>query len=237
MEISVNESAAYQQNRFMADLTQAMRSSAESSQLSDVEQCQADAKAYVEQLHLRTLDESQELRQEAEADVATIRERSRVRVERVRQETEQRLSRRRELLDQELAEFHAAIELEIESVQERVEAFQTEVSQFFEQLLQGADPTVFATMASKMPDPPAFADLDREAFASELRAKRERAERAAGGEPVEADLAPAVPATPDASDAPPSADSSGEPGAEPRGRWWTDSRAGRAARGHAEETR
>jgi len=84
------------------------------------------------------------------------------------------MSRRRELLEQELAEFHDAVELEIESVQERVETFQTEVSHFFEQLLQGADPTVFATMASKMPDAPVFADLDREAFASELRAKHER---------------------------------------------------------------
>ena len=181
----MNESAAHHQNRFMTDLTQAMRSIAETARLADIEQCQTDAKTYVEQLQARTLDETEELRQAAEADVATIRERSRVRVERIRQETEQRMSRRRELLDQELEEFHAAVELEIESVQERVEAFQSEVSKFFEQLLQGADPTVFATMASKMPDAPVFADLDREAFASELRAKHERAQRAERGEPAD----------------------------------------------------
>ena len=178
MEISVNESAAHHQNRFLTDLTQAMRSIAETARLATLEQCQTDAKTYVEQLHARTLDETEELRQAAEADVATIRERSRVRVERIRQEAEQRTSRRRELLDQQLEEFHAAVELEIASVQERVAAFESEVSKFFEQLLQGADPTVFASMASQMPDPPAFADLDRETFADELRARRERAARA-----------------------------------------------------------
>ncbi len=232
MEISVNESAAHHQNLLMAEPTQVMRSAAEAARLADIEQYQADAKTYVEQLQARTLDDSEELRQAAEADVATIRERSKARVGRVRQETEQRMSRRRELLEQELAEFHAAVELEIESVQERVETFQIEVSHFFEQLLQGADPTVFATMASKMPDAPVFADLDREAFASELRAKHERAQRAERGEP--ADTAEAAVS---ASDAPATAGSNGEKAGEPRDRWWRHSAAGAAAQTHAEEPR
>lgn len=233
MEISVNESAAHHQNRFMTDLTQAMRSIAETARLATLEQCQNDAKTYVEQLHARTQDETKELRQAAEADVATIRERSRVRVERIRQETEQRTSRRRELLDQQLEEFHAAVEFEIQSVQERVAAFESEVSKFFEQLLQGSDPTVFASMASQMPDPPAFIDLDRETFADELRARRERAEhperaeQAEQAEQAEA-AAPEVPAT---------AGSDGEKAEEPRGRWWTNSRASVAARTHAEDHR
>jgi hypothetical protein len=230
VEISVNESAAHHQNRFMTDLTQAMRSIAETARLATLEQCQNDAKTYVEQLHARTQDEAEELRQAAEADVATIRERSRVRVERIRREKEQRTSRRRELLDQQLEEFHAAVEFEIQSVQERVAAFESEVSKFFEQLLQGSDPTVFASMASQMPDPPAFVDLDRETFADELRASRERAEhpeRAEQAEQAEA-AAPEVSAT---------AGSDGEKAEEPRGRWWTNSRASVAARTNAEEHR
>jgi len=222
LEIGVNDSAEHLQNRFLADLTQAMRSAAEAGRMTDVEQCRADAKAYIEQLHANTTVDAHQLRQESEADIVAIRDRSRTRVELVRQETEQRLTRRRERLDRELAEFHAAVELEIESVQQQVEAFQAEVSQFFEQLLQGADPAVFATMASKMPDAPTFADPDGDAFAAELRAKRDLAERAVRREPNPPAPA-AAPAVATDSSAPVQADGDGDPVDGPRGRWWTSS--------------
>ena len=215
MEIIVNEPATNHPNRFLADLTQAMRSTAETAQQGILDQAQSDAKGYVEQLHARTEDGAEGLRKTAEDDLATIRERSKARVERVRQETEQRISRRRELLDQELQEYNSAIELEIESVQERVSAFETEVTQFFDQLLQGADPTVFATMASQMPDPPAFTELDREALANELRAKRDQAEQ---GERAAAAVTP------------PSDGGT----AELPDHWWMDSPAALAARTHAD---
>jgi hypothetical protein len=212
--INVNDSAGLQSNRFMADLTQAMRSTAEAARTTTVEQAQVDAKAYVE--HLRAADESEALRKAAEEDVATIRERSKTRVERIRSETEQRIARRRELLDQELAEYNSAIELEVQSVQGRVEAFQSEVAQFFEQLLQGADPTVFASMASHMPEPPTFAELDRDALARELRARRQQTE------PTETAPAEGV--------AQPAADSAPVAKEELPDHWWMDSPATLAAR-------
>jgi hypothetical protein len=172
MEISVNDSAPNRANRFLADLTEAMRVAAESAQVTSVDQCRIDSKTYVENLHARTQDDSEGLRKAAQDDVATIREQSKSRVERIRHETEQRISRRRELLDQELQEYNSAIELEVQRVQERVAAFQSEVGQFFEQLLQGADPAVFASMASQMPDSPSFAEPDRETLASEFRAMK-----------------------------------------------------------------
>jgi hypothetical protein len=221
MEISVNESAANHPNRFLADLTQAMRSTAESALQSTTDQCHADAKAYVEQLHARTEDEADGLRKAAEADVATIRERSKARVERIRHETEERTSRRRELLEQELTEYNSAIELEVESVQARVAAFEQEVGQFFEQLLQGADPTIFASMASQMPDTPAFSDLDREALANEFRVKREAAERAEMAAVREAPQA--------------AASAEEAPAEELPDHWWMDSPAALASRTHAEE--
>ena len=157
----MNETAARHPNRFMADLTQAMRSTAETARQGTIEQCQADAKAYTEQLHSRTDDEAASLRKAAEADVSAIRDWSKAEMERIRVETEQRISRRRELLEQELQEYNSAIELEIERVQKRVAAFEGEVTQFFEQLLQEADPTVFASMAAQMPDPPALHESER----------------------------------------------------------------------------
>jgi hypothetical protein len=176
--MSVNETAARHPNRFLADLTQAMRSTAESARQSTMEQCQADAKAYTERLHARTDDEAASLRKAAEADVSAIRDWSKAEMERIRVETEQRISRRRELLEQELQEYNSAIELEIERVQSRVNAFEGEVASFFEQLMQEADPTVFASMAAQMPDPPSFEDGGRGGVAPDLRARREQIMRA-----------------------------------------------------------
>jgi hypothetical protein len=192
--MSVNETAARHPNRFLADLIQTMRSTAETARMGTIEQCQADAKAYTEKLHARTDDEAASLRKAAEADVSAIRDWSKAEMERIRVETEQRISRRRELLEQELQEYNSAIELEIERVQKRVTAFEEEVAQFFEQLSQEADPTVFASMAAQMPDPPEFADSDRGSIADDLRARREHLTRsgapeseagADGGQPAE----------------------------------------------------
>jgi hypothetical protein len=183
-ETSVNETAARHPNRFLADLTQAMRTTAETARQATIEQCQADAKAYTEKLHSRTDDEAASLRKAAEADVSAIRDWSKAEMERIRVETEQRISRRRELLEQELQEYNSAIELEIERVQSRVTGFEGEVASFFESLLQEADPTVFASMAAQMPDPPSFEEIDRGSSAQDLRARREQIMRATATEPT-----------------------------------------------------
>jgi hypothetical protein len=170
----VNETAARHPNRFLADLIQTMRSTAETARQATIEQCQADAKAYTEKLHARTDDEAASLRKAAEADVSAIRDWSKAEMERIRVETEQRISRRRELLEQELQEYNSAIELEIERVQKRVAAFEEEVASFFQQLAQEGDPTVFASMAAQMPDPPEFSEADRGMVSDDLRARREQ---------------------------------------------------------------
>jgi hypothetical protein len=139
-----------------------MGSIAETVRQVSIDQCRADAKAYVEALGSQTADEAGTIKEAAEADVDTIRERSKAQVERVHAETEQRIARRRELLEQQLQECNASIEQEVERVQERVTAFQSDVALFFDRLLQGADPTAFADMASQMPSPPHF-DPEREA--------------------------------------------------------------------------
>jgi hypothetical protein len=187
----VNDSAARHPNRFLADLTQAMRSTAETARQGTIDQCKADAKAYVEQLHARGEEEAVQLRKAAEADVTAIRDWSKAEVERIRVETEERISRRRELLDQELQEYTSGIELEAERVDKRVQAFEEEVAQFFEQLLQEADPTVFASMAAQMPDPPTFTEAERGEAPAEARPRRQpaarpAAEAEAGGAEAEA---------------------------------------------------
>jgi hypothetical protein len=94
-------------------------------------------------------------------------------MERIRVETEQRISRRRDLLEQELQEYNSAIELDIDHVQKRVASFETEVAAFFEKLQQESDPTVFASMAAQMPDPPEFSEADRSSMNEDMRARRD----------------------------------------------------------------
>jgi hypothetical protein len=172
--MSVNETAARHPNRFLADLTQAMRTTAEMARQGTIEQAQADAKAYVERLHARTEDEAASLRKAADTDVSAIRDWSKAEMERIRVETEQRVTRRRELLGQELQEYNSGIELEVQRVEKRVSGFEEEVAQFFEQLLQEADPTIFASMAAQMPDPPAFTDFANGSLTADLRARRDQ---------------------------------------------------------------
>lgn len=183
----MTESAANHSNRFLADLTQAMRSTAQMAKLSTLEQGRDNARVYVEQMRARSLLDAEELRKAAEGDVATIRDRSKAQVDRVRKETEERIARRRELLDQELQDYTAAVGLEFERTNARVEAYKTEVDRFFEKILEGDDPALLASMASQMPEPPPFVELDREALARELRAERQMAEAAERGETAPAD--------------------------------------------------
>ena len=95
----MNDTGARHPNRFLADLTLAMHSTAETARQATIDQCQADAKAYTEQLHARKEDETASLRKAAEADVSAIRDWSKAEMERLRVETEQRVSRRRELVE------------------------------------------------------------------------------------------------------------------------------------------
>jgi hypothetical protein len=153
----VNESAPHRLNPFLADLAQAMRSSAMTAREESIERCRQEAAAYVESVKARMSDETAAFHSAADADVATIQERSKQQADRVRTETEERIAKRREHLKQELEEYKAAVESEAQRVQERVVAYQDELTKFFEQLFQSdADPTVFANMAAYMPSPPNF---------------------------------------------------------------------------------
>jgi hypothetical protein len=170
----LQDPAGPQPNRLLAELTSVMRATAETSRQAALDQCRADAKAYVEFLRARIDGGGKELGQAVEDDVATIEKQSKASVERVRAEAEQRIARRREVLEQEVQEYRAVVDAEIGRVQERVAAFEKEISLFFEQL-NDVDPATFATMAPNAPDPPSFSELDMEALGSEIRRKHEAA--------------------------------------------------------------
>jgi hypothetical protein len=174
-ETSVNNTAAGRPKQFLVDLAQAMRVTAEAERKATIDQCQVNAKAYVENLQSQTNGGSASLQQAAVADISTLRSRSKARMDKTRQETEQRIAGRYEFLEQELQEYAAAIESEIERVQDRVRSFETDLARSFEQLMETTDPSEFAYLAEHMPEPPPFVEPDSTTLVQEHRLRREQA--------------------------------------------------------------
>ncbi|MGZ6266766.1 MAG: hypothetical protein ACXWN4_07665 [Candidatus Limnocylindrales bacterium] len=168
----MNNTSTGRPRQFLADLADAMRTTAEAERLATIERCQANAKAYIEHLNSQTNADAASLQQAAVADISAIREGSRSTVERTRKETERRILERQELMEQELQECAAAAESEAERVQQRVRAYEEELARSFEQLAQITDPTDFANLASEMPGAPAFGEPDPAALVHEFRLRR-----------------------------------------------------------------
>jgi len=170
--MSEDDRATRRPTKFQADLAQAMRATVETARLATVEQCESDAKAYAEQLRAGTNGETASRRTAASADYGAIRQWSKLEAERIRVETEERTSRRHSQLEMELQEYNSAVELELQRVGERIQAFDAEVAQFFERLLQATDPASLAAMASQLPVSRAFGDPDPAALVHNLRLSR-----------------------------------------------------------------
>jgi hypothetical protein len=151
--------APRKQSKFMTDLTKAMQVAAEEARARTLTQFQAEAKTHVEQIHARSTTEATELRRKADDDVAAVREWSKAEIARIREETESRITTRKARLDGEIDGHAAMIEREIEQVQSRVAAFEQEMEDFFTRLLAEEDPTKFATMAERLPEPPPFEEM------------------------------------------------------------------------------
>ncbi|MGZ6273442.1 MAG: hypothetical protein ACXWM8_04005, partial [Candidatus Limnocylindrales bacterium] len=87
----MNNTSTGRPRQFLADLADAMRTTAEAERLATIERCQANAKAYIEHLNSQTNADAASLQQAAVADISAIREGSRSTVERTRKETERRI--------------------------------------------------------------------------------------------------------------------------------------------------
>jgi len=155
---AVSPAPSRKPNKFMADLTKAMQTAAESARADVLEKFNAEAKAHIEGIHASTADEATQLRKRADEDVASIREWSKTEIAHIREETDERIAHRKEVLEREVEAHAAQIEARIEHVQSRVTGFEAEMAAFFERLLAEEDPTRFAAMAETLPEPPSFDD-------------------------------------------------------------------------------
>jgi hypothetical protein len=146
-------------SKFLAELTKAMQTAAEESRALALSQLQAEAKTHIEQIHARSSTESADLRRAADDDVASVREWSKAEIARIREETESKISDRKSRLETEIEHHAAVIEREIEALQGTVAGFEADMATFFERLLAEEDPTQFATMAERLPEPPSFSSI------------------------------------------------------------------------------
>jgi hypothetical protein len=179
------ETAGRKPNKFMADLTRAMQGAAETAKADTLARFSADAKTHIESIHAATAVEATELRKQADDDVASIREWSKAEIARIREETDERITHRKSRLEREIDAHAADIEARIERVQRRVDAFETEMADFFQRLLAEEDPTRFAAMAESLPEPPPFDEMATGEFEPEAVTTAELEAPEAIAEPVE----------------------------------------------------
>jgi hypothetical protein len=147
-------------SKFLADLGRAMQSAAEAARSESTARLEADAKAWIEEIHARSTDGATDLRRRADDDVAAIREWSKAETARIRAETDTRIADRKLRLESEIDEHAAHIRRRVEAVQGRVTQFQQEMADFFERLLAEDNPSRFASMAESLPEAPGFEDID-----------------------------------------------------------------------------
>jgi hypothetical protein len=174
-------SSARRPTKFMADLSRAMQTAAETSRDEAMTRFTADAKVAVEDIRATSAEEAAGLRRQADDDVAAVREWSKSEIARIREETDSRIAARKQALDGEMDAFAAVIEARVERVNRAVGEYENEMAEFFERLLAEQDPTRIATMAQAMPDPP-----DLSALAAAVTEGAPRTEPAAETEAEEA---------------------------------------------------
>jgi hypothetical protein len=143
-------------SKFLADLTKAMQATAEAARDETMERFAAEAKAASERVHADAAEEVTDLRRNADDDVAAIRDWSKGEIARIREQTETKISARKADLEGELEAHAGVVERRVERVSAAVTAFEQEMQTFFERLLAEDDPSAFATMAERIPEPPSL---------------------------------------------------------------------------------
>jgi hypothetical protein len=142
---------------FLADLTRAMRSTAEDERGEVLARFGQDADAFVESMRGEFAGAADASRARCETDVSSIEAWCESELERIRRETERGIAQRRERLEAELAAQTARLDEGVARVAATVTSFEGDMASFFERLLAEEDPSTFAVMARQLPEPPAFA--------------------------------------------------------------------------------
>jgi hypothetical protein len=145
---------------FLGDLVSAMRRVAEEARDATMTEVRARAEEAIRGREARLEARRNELRANAEADIARVGEWAKAEAERIKAEAEQRVAARRAELERQLAAEASRGDLDPSAVNARVSAYEAELDRFYAQLSEIDDPAAFAAAAKRMPVPPSLDDDD-----------------------------------------------------------------------------
>jgi hypothetical protein len=143
-------------SKLMADLSAAIRSTAEAARDQALGQVDAEARQVVQTIREASTQGATELRQQSDEDIAGIRDWSKAEIARIREETDQKITNRKAALEDELADHAASVDHRVEDVEGEVTRYQADMDAYLESLRNEDDPARLATLAESMPDSPSF---------------------------------------------------------------------------------
>ena len=155
-------------SKLMADLSAAIRATAEAATEQALTQVDADVAQVVEAIRAGSKEGSDALRKQSDEDIIAIKDWSRAEIARIKEETDGKIDVRKSTLTAELEAHAAAIEARVGEVAGTADTYRAEMAAYASRLGDEDDPALLATMAESMPDAPsleALADLASLAWA------------------------------------------------------------------------
>jgi len=139
---------------FLSSLVSAMRSVAEEARDGSLADFRASVERRINEVEVDATARGEDLRRQADLDAEAIASWERKEIERIRAESEAKATARREQLDQQLAGHRSTTESRVSAMRAKLADHERALTEFFRELSEIQDPTVFVTMAKRMPRPP-----------------------------------------------------------------------------------
>ncbi len=143
-------------SKLMADLSAAIRATAETAREQALSQTDTTARQVVETIREQSTEGATDLRRQSDEDIAGIRDWSKAEIARIREETDRKITTRKATLEDELSEHAASVDRQVGDVHAEVAQFQANMDAYLERLRSEDDPARLATLAESMPDSPTF---------------------------------------------------------------------------------
>jgi hypothetical protein len=144
-------------SKLMADLSAAIRATAEAARAEALAKVDADMATVIADIRVSSKEGEAALKLTADDDIARVREWSKAEIARIKEETEARIEARKSLLGDEIEAHAAAIERRVGGVQALASSYRTDMAAHADQLVREDDPSRLATLAESMPEPPDLA--------------------------------------------------------------------------------
>lgn len=175
---------------FLGDLVTAMRRVADEARESTLADLRSRIDAGIREREADAERRRNELRTQAETDVAAVGEWAKAEAERIKADAEQRVAARRAQLERQLAAETSHVESGTDALRSRIAAYERELEAYHAQLAAINDPAAFAAAAKRMPAQP---PMDGSQAAEAPRADAPQAEAEPAHAPGANGSAPAAP--------------------------------------------